>query len=137
MKKLLLLFGLLGSVPVFAQNEPAPQQYVLNSLIGLDTTRTTFEFKKPTGLLRSGYLMNLLEDGTFTSFFSGFCGVGETAYVHGMYRWLVEDTIEFEVSHIIYKDMGKEIRREAVNRVEVYHYNAATNEINRIDFKRI
>lgn len=134
MRTLTTILFILIAFAFNAQTINKGEKFLMGSLIGLDSTRKDFSFEKMEMLGRSGYLLNLEEDGSFSAFGYAFCGVGEKAYVYGTYELLPKNEIRFHFDRIVYKDMGQETRKVQLHSVVTYHYDLEKKEL--IELKR-
>jgi len=124
MKKAILFIGLILSFVGHSQSIEKGDSLKISNFIGLDSLRTEFIIEKVSNSPQlGGYLIVFNENNTFDVFGYGFCGVGEKAFVKGNYSLEGDSTLKLHFQEVIYRNMGKETRRNTIEKEVIYEYD--------------
>lgn len=124
MKKAILFIGLILSFVGHSQSIEKGDSLKISNFIGLDSLRTEFIIEKVSNSPHlGGYLIVFNENNTFDVFGYGFCGVGEKAFVKGNYSLEGDSTLKLHFQEVIYRNMGKETRRNTIEKEVIYEYD--------------
>lgn len=131
MKALFLSLIISLSFGLHAQKLQANVKYRISNFIGLDSTRTAFEIEKMDVLGRAGYLLDLQENGQFSTYGYAFCGVGLKTYLFGTYQ-IKGDQLILNFNRQEYREMGQETRIETKKFTHKFRYDSSKGILERI-----